>query len=157
MAIASIVAIALVALSMYSSRSLAGMFNYVDLDHDNRLALDVLSREIRQTRALAEYSSTQLRFVDFDGVSLIYQYNPDARTLVRTKNGEAQTLLTHCDSFTFQVYKTNPLPGTFNQDPATNAAVSKVIGMNWVCSRRVLGGIKNSESAQSAKIVIRKS
>ena len=43
MGIAGLVAITLAAILMFAGRSFAGLFNYVDLDDVNRIAMDVLT------------------------------------------------------------------------------------------------------------------
>jgi len=41
-------------LSLYSSRSFAAIANYVDMDERSQLALDKMSREIRQSHRLVD-------------------------------------------------------------------------------------------------------
>ena len=156
MLIASLVLGALASLSIYSSRTLASLFNYTELGHSSRLALDRMSREIRQSQTLLSWNTNRIAFRDFDGAELAYVYSPGTKRLLRQKNGDEAVLLKNCDVLTFQVYRSNPVKGTFNQAFATNVNESKVIALNWACSRRVLGGLRTSEPVQSAKIVIRK-
>lgn len=155
-ALGMILIVALTSFALYSSRALAGLYSYVHIEENNRGALDRLSREMRQARALRAYEPDRLVFVDFDGEDLIYEFLPRIKALVRFKQGEARSMLRDCDSFAFQLYKSNPLPGTFDQELTTDVLESKVVGMRWDTSRRVLGGIKSSEKIHSAKIVIRK-
>ena len=49
---ASVVLLVAVALSLYGLRSFAAMGNYCELDAKNRLAADVLGRELRQASAV---------------------------------------------------------------------------------------------------------
>ena len=154
LALGGLLLMAVASLFMYSSKSLAGLYNYVDLSTANRLALDKMSREIRQTQRLSQFTTNKLTFVDYDGKPLVYEYFPAARVLKRSKDGVDENLLTECDSLTFTSFRRNTLQGTFDQT-ATNVA-SKVININWTCSRKILGNRVNSEPAQSAKIVIRK-
>jgi hypothetical protein len=156
MVIGMILILAVASFSLYSSRALAGLYNYVHLDESNRNALDRLTREMRQARGLQRYESDRLEFVDFDGTELVYQYSPSIKALVRMKDGEARPVLRNCDSFAFRLYRSNPVGGTYDQALTTNVFESKVVGMTWDTSRRVLGGIKSSEKMHSAKIVIRK-
>src|SRR5262245_12571540 len=69
---------ALLILSASTGRSLAEMVNYVDLDHYNRVALDSLTRELRQVRYLTTYNSNSFTFSDKDGIDLTYTYSPAA-------------------------------------------------------------------------------
>lgn len=158
MAIGSIVAMGLASLSFFTARSFAAMANYVDLDHRSRIALDTMSREIRQATRLTASTATSLTFTDFDGGTLQYVFDPQAKTLSRIKGGVAggRPLLEECDSLNFSIYQRNPVGGTYDQYPAASASTCKLVQLRWVCSRKILGVAKNTESVQSAKIVIRK-
>ena len=154
LAICGVLMIAITSMTMFSSKSLAGLYNYVDLCSANRLTLDKISREIRQTQRLAEYSTNKLTFVDYDGKKLVYEYVPDERALKRIKDDIQETILSDVDNLTFTSYRRNTQQGTFDQAKTTLA--SKVINVSWTNSRRVLGARVNTEPVQSAKIVIRK-
>ena len=157
-AIASMVAACVAALVVYTGRSFAGMANYVSLDRKSRNALDVMSQQIRQANILTDYSTTSLTFQDYDGGALKYTYDPNARTLTRYKNNvaDAKALLTECDYLGFAIYQRNPVAGTYGVYPTATPSTCKLVQMTWVCSRQVLGAKINTESVQSAKIVIRK-
>jgi prepilin-type N-terminal cleavage/methylation domain-containing protein len=156
--IASIAIVVLASLSYYSARSFSAMANYVDLDFKSRIALDVMSKEIRQTRRLLEHTKTSLTFEDADGSKLKYEYDSKERTLTRIKDGvpDAEPLLTECDSLSFSIFQRNPVGGTYDQYPTATASTCKLVQLNWTCSRQILGEKVNTESVQSAKIVIRK-
>jgi len=154
LAIGALLLMAVAAMTMFSSKSLAGLYNYVELSSANRLALDKMTREIRQAQRLSEFTTNKLTFVDSDGKKLVYQYFPTDRVLMRSKDGVDESLLTECDNLTFTAFQRNTLEGTFDQSPATND--SKVININWTCSRTILGTRVNTEPVRSAKIVIRK-
>src|SRR5213593_281799 len=83
--IGSIVLAVLASFSFHSGRSLAAMGNYVDLDNTSRKAVDLITREIRQTASLTDYQTNILTFADYDGTQRQYIYNPTERTLVRVK------------------------------------------------------------------------
>jgi prepilin-type N-terminal cleavage/methylation domain-containing protein len=155
--IGSLMMAAIAALSNYTGRSFAAMVNYTDLDKLSRNALDTMSKEIRQTSKLTAASTTSLMFQDYDGQSLSYTYNRDARTLTRTKTGEpSKILLKGCDELTFSIYQRNPIGGTYNVYPTATPATCKLIQLRWTCSRDLIRSKVNTESVQSAKIVIRK-
>jgi hypothetical protein len=92
--------------------------------------------------------------MDSDGTELSYVYTNDV--LMRVK-GSAQTmLLTNVDYLTFQLYQRNPKIGQWAQFDAGDIATCKLISVSWVCSRSLLGTRINTESVQTAKIIIRK-
>ena len=154
---------AVMAFSFYSARSFAAVGNYVDLDMKSRNALDRMSQEIRQADGLRAdgYSDTQLVFtgkdpVTGDAYTLSYTYDPAGKTLTRTKGEDRQVLLTQCDSLKWYMYQRNMTNGTDHPIPTTDPNACKLIQLTWVCSRDILGKTANTESVQSAEIVIRK-
>lgn len=156
-AIGSILVLAVASLMFYTGRSFAAMVNYVELDAKSRIALDTISYEIRQAKRLIEYSPTKLVFEDAAGETLSYIYDPEARTLtqVRTNGDPDKELLTDC-SVEFSIYQRNPRDGEYEQYEAATADTCKLVQLHWVSKRTTLGDIINTESVQSAKVVIRK-
>src|SRR2546421_12994036 len=65
-------------LSWFSSRSFAAIANYVALDQSSQLALDKMSREVRQARRLTDYSATRLNLLDFDNIQLQFVSDPES-------------------------------------------------------------------------------
>lgn len=140
----------------FSNRSFASLANYLDLDQKTQVALDKMSREIRQVNMLTDFSPTNLTFQNFDGASLQFIYNPDARTLTRIRGGtNTTTLLTGCDALQFSIFQRTPASNSFQPFSTTSVTNTKVIELTWNCYRTILGGKVNTESMQSAKVVIR--
>ncbi len=161
--IGSIAMAAVMAFTLFSARSFAAVTNYVDLDMRSRSALDRMSQEIRQTDGLAAngYSATQLVFAGKDPVTsapytLTYAYDPIGKKLTRTRDGETQVLLTQCISNYWYMYQRNMTNGTDHPIRTDDPNECKLIQLTWVCSRDILGKSANTESVQSAEIVIRK-
>jgi hypothetical protein len=152
--------LAITSFTMFAARSFTALFNYVDLDDCNRIAMDRLSRDIRQSKSVFNFSSTMLALVDTDDVVLTYTYNPTQRTLTRKRANEIASpkniVLSNCDSLNFNVCKRNPVGGTYDVYPAADPTTAKVIDVSWVCSRSVFGRKENTEAVQTARIVIRK-
>jgi hypothetical protein len=155
--IASMLMAALASLVTYTGRSFAAMANYTDLDRRSRNALDTMSQQIRQTTKLTAATTNSVTFLDCDGKTLAFTYSPAARTLSRSKTGEAdKVLLRGCDELTFSIFQRNPIGGTYDVYPTATPATCKLIQVRWVCSRDLIRSKVNTESVQSAKIVIRK-
>ncbi len=155
----SIVLTSVASLSFYTGRSVAALANYVELDQDSRKALDTISQQIRQTSRLLEGSSTSLTFEDYDGAKLSFIWDAAAKTLTRYKDGQPDPtpLLKECGFLEFSMFQRNPMGGTYDQYPAATPATCKLIQVKWICSRSIFGTtLQNTESVQSAKIVIRK-
>ena len=150
-----LVLVVIVTLAVSTGRSLAEMFNYVDLDHSNRIAIDVMSRDLRQVRYLSSYGTNAVSFVDKDLTTLRYVYSPATRLLTRDKGGQTNTLLEDCDSLRFALYQRTPQSNSYNLYPISALTNCKVVSVTWSCSRKVLGIRANSEQAQAARIVLR--
>jgi Tfp pilus assembly protein PilW len=160
--ISSVVLLAICSLSVFTARSFLALTNYDSLEKYSRSALDVMSREIRQTRTLIDYQTNRLVFQDYDGATnLIYFWDPYNHILTRQKAGATTVLLTNCDSLTFNVFQRNPkenfafYPATNNNTGNFEASMCKLINVTWTCSREIRGEKANTESVQTAKIVMR--
>ena len=143
-------------LMVYNVRSLAALSNYADLDRYSRNAVDRISRDVRQAATLASFTSTELRFTFPSASDVYYTYSPSSRTLVRRQDTDRAVLLEECDNLTFTVYSRNNISNSWDQFQVTTAANAKLIKLNWTCSRTILGEARNTESIQTAKIVLRK-
>src|SRR5882672_7892972 len=153
--ISSIVVAVVAAFSFFSSRSFAAIGNYVDLDDTSRRAVDVMTKEIRQTKGLSGYETNALTFIDYDDKQLQYIYDPAERKLTRMKDGISSVLLRECENLEFHIYQRTPQPGTNGFYTATDAAHCKLVDMKWRCSRSLLGKKANTETVQTAQVVIR--
>ena len=159
--VAMVVFTALGALTVFTSRSFVALANYNDLDEASQNALDTLSREIRMTRSLASYAPNKLVFVDFDGATnLTYEWiAPSGSTpgvLTRTKGNTTTTLLKQCDYLSFGISQRNWDTNAAKFYVTTNAPIqTKLVDISWRCSRQILQKKVNTESVQTAKIVIR--
>lgn len=135
------------------------MGNYQSLDRYSCNCLDVLSREIRNSTAVASYTTNQLVLTNtILGQGVTITYNSTNHVLILKKTGQpAQTNLLGCDNWSFSLYNRAPNISTTNIafNAAANAADCKLIQMNWKCSRTILGSKLNTESVQTAQIVLR--
>jgi len=156
MGIGLLITTVVVGLSLYSGRSFAGLANYIEMECDSRNALDTMTRDVRQAVYLNAFATNQLTFEDYDGQPLVYTYSSTDKTLTKVKGTYSKVLLTGCDSLTFSMYQRTPMGGTDGAYPATTAAMAKLIQVQWLCSRKIFGATANTESVQTARIVIRK-
>jgi prepilin-type N-terminal cleavage/methylation domain-containing protein len=164
-AVTSIVVSAVLSVAFYTARSFAAMTNYVDLDANSRKTLDTMTTEIRQADKLTYASDNVLRFQTSDPTTLAthtlqYTYDSGAKTLKRTFDGQDTVLLTQCTFWTNSLCQRNATNASFGSAfqaiPTTSWAQCKVIQLTWVCARNILGRAANTESVQSAHVVIRK-
>src|SRR5258706_9627650 len=98
-------------LLIYTARSFLALGNYNDLDQASQNALDVISREIRQTQKLGSFKTNQLVFQNFNGLTnLSYSWNPATRILTRTNGAQVTTLLRECDYLSLNISQRNASP-----------------------------------------------
>ena len=163
-AISVILFAAVLTLAFYTARSFAAFTNYVDLDANSRNALDVMSSEIRQADLVTAATSASLTFQTTDSAgathTLKYVYDPVKKELDRIYDGgQADVLLTECTFLQFGTFQRNTTPSldsAFVPVATSQPNLCKVVQLTWICTRRILGKTANTESVQSAKVVIRK-
>ena len=146
----------LASLLMFSGRSFLAFFNYADLNNGNRLTTDTMTRDLRECNRVTLCTTNRLDIEDSDGSTITYNYAQGAGTLTRTQNTVTRTLVTGCDSLAFNLGTRNPIGGTFAVVATTDVTLAKVVNLSWNCSRTILGVKVNTESVQTARIVIRK-
>lgn len=165
--VGSLVLLVVGALSTYALRSFVAMGNYASLNASGRLALDRITRDVRQaTGVLGCDQSGETRWIRFStadpGIDLKYVWRADERTLVCETEGKEIVYLTECDDWKVALYQRTPIPGATNAFfPATNTSggidlsICKIVDMQWKCSRSLLGRQYNTESMQHARLVLR--
>lgn len=152
--ISTIVFAAVGMLSINGARGILAMTNYAELDRASKYTLDLMSKDIRQGVNMTSFSTTNIAMTNKSGTAYSYVYNATAKTLARTWAGTSKVLLTECDSLSFKIYQKTPSGGfTFNS--TTNLVEAKLVDVTWKCSRQIRGQKANTESIQTAKIVMR--
>ena len=154
-AVGSLALLSIMLIFITSNRSFVAMGNYVNLDQTSRLAVEQMTRDIRNAQNLTSFATNQLVFTSSGTNSLVYTYSPSAATLTSWKTGgSTNTLLTSCDWLTFSMFNNAPQPGA-TMTNATTVGQAKAISVAWRCSRTILGSKINTENMQEALIVIR--
>jgi len=69
-ALSLLLATVIAAFAFFSSRSFVTMASYTEMNQRSQLALDKMSKEIRQARQLTAFSTNSLTFAKADGSSL---------------------------------------------------------------------------------------
>jgi len=159
----SIVMTMMASLTVYSSRAFYSMSNYVDLDVHSRNAVDVIGRELREATAVIDWKTNSgNRFLTLTNVttanSATITWHKDAGTLVLSKRGQPdQTLLTGCDKWAMALYTRAPNLNSngLSFNTANTLDDCKLVNMSWKCSRSILGSKINTETVQTAQIVLR--
>ncbi|HEX9047346.1 MAG TPA: prepilin-type N-terminal cleavage/methylation domain-containing protein [Verrucomicrobiae bacterium] len=157
LAIVVVVSVGALSMLVFTSRTFAGIGNYVQINTQSREAMDLMSRDIRQAAALTNATSTSLTFTNTDGSLLQYQYDPASHVLYYTNGatGQSGTLLKNCFECTFSLLQSSPVPGSCML--FTNTAVPancKAIVLNWICRTTNVLSV-NSEAMETTRIVLR--
>ena len=167
-AISVVVVGAIVMLSIISAQNFVATSNYVQMNDQSRIALDLISREIRNASELLAFNTNNPVYLQLTnsikGTGATITYDASASTLTLSRTGQAdKTVLTGCEFFGFQIFNRYPLitatnisfyPSTDSNGNLTNT-LCKVINLNWKCSRAILGSKLNTEIVQTAQVVLR--
>lgn len=154
--IAGVLLAAIASLMVFGARSFLALSNYSELDANNRITIDTMTRDLRECNRVISCTATRLEIEDSGGATISYNYSQGAGTLKRVMNGVTKTMLTGCDTISFNLGTRNPIGGTFAVVATTDVSKAKVVNVSWNCSRLILGSKVNTESVQTARIVIRK-
>jgi Tfp pilus assembly protein PilW len=159
-----IVVSSLMVVTVFVSRSFKAVTNYDDLDRESRYALDLMNRDIRNAAGLSMsvYLTNNITLTNSDGSAFSYQWSPYDSTFKRFYTNAAgqvtvTTLLTNCDTLSFYLYTRYPT-NNLQFNSATNVSdinETKLINVDWRCSRNIMGTKYNTESIQTAQITIR--
>jgi prepilin-type N-terminal cleavage/methylation domain-containing protein len=161
--VGSLVLAAVAALTVYGARAFASIGNYADLDARSRNTFDVLGSKVRAASSVLAcetnlpVKSLKLACPDPDH-TITLTWDSDARTFVLDETGQVtRTLLTECDALDFALYTRAPNVGPTNVAfiPASTLADCRVISLSWRCSRTMPGNKLNTESVQTAQLVLR--
>jgi Tfp pilus assembly protein PilW len=151
-------------LIVFSAQTFLTLGNYNDLNYKSRNALDVMTKDFRESKHLIGYVSNstvqRLIFTNLSGTSpsgFSYNYTNVTSangTLTRAWGAQNTVMLSNIDNLTFHLFTRNPNTN-FTFYPTTDSTVTKLIDVSWKCSRQIYGVKLNTESIQTAKIVVR--
>jgi hypothetical protein len=155
-------------LSIFAFRSFAALGNYAELDGSSRLALDLMSRQVRQAThvisvqpnlPIRSFTVANLLPLELGGPTVTnkYTWNSDTGVMLweRWEGSDylLRTNLTGCDLWSFKMYTRAPTTNGF--DLTTDPTVCKLINLNWKCSRTILGKKVNTETVLTAQLMLR--
>jgi hypothetical protein len=168
-AVGMMVMAAVAFMTLYGSRTSVSVANYTDLESKSRYALDLISREIRQSQAVLSFQTNlpvkSLTLTNADQAATItLSYDSGARTVTLQKTGQSDlVVLKECSRWDFALYQRTPLFTATNvvfyyatnSAGATDTRLCKLISLSWKCSRLVAGQSFSTESVQAAQVVLR--
>ena len=156
--VGSIITVFAITLVVHSVRTFASLANYADLNTTGIAAIDRMTREIRASTGLSFFDPHRI-IIDpgTNKPSITYAYSFADKTLIRQEGTKPSTvLLTGCDSLDFFIYEPSVSSNTLAMPMTTVATNAKAVGVNWVCTRSILGRKVNDDSPHTAVIVMRR-
>ncbi len=161
MAISSLVLLAVMQTTIFTARGFAALGNYADLDRASRNTLDQMSRDIRQAKVFGYGTANRLYFTNMDNSWFSYHWDPNTKVVSRlsgvfkVSGSRSNLMLSGCDFFSFNIFLRNPTNGFwFPYSALGQEENTKLVDVSWRCKRRVIN-LFNTESVQTAKIVLR--
>src|SRR6266404_5662089 len=154
----SLLLVGVASLYLFSTKSFVSMTNHVDLNRRNREASDILSRDIRSASAVSSATTTAtnsqlvLRFPTGD---IAYTFDGTAGTLSRLQLGRTKVVLEGLTSLRFSLYQRPANGAVYEAFPGATAATAKLVGFEWICSRKVYGTMNNSENMETELVELR--
>lgn len=151
---------AFVAITLNVNTMMKSVGNYGDLDEYSRNTLDMLSRDVRNASAVSSLSTTNDLILTnmFSGTTVITYLWDGSNVVTRTYGGgRPQIMLTNCNYLDFDYFIQVPTNNLQFSD-ITNAISTneiKLVSVSWRCTRSILGAKLNTESVQTAQIVLR--
>jgi prepilin-type N-terminal cleavage/methylation domain-containing protein len=162
-AIFGIAGLALATIFSFSIRSFAALTNYSMLDLENRVAMDKLTSEIREAKAVLGYSTNaganSLTILNGQTQMVTYTFSGSTKKMLRVTDSGSQVLLTNCDLLNFSLFMRPPTNATFDvYVPATNywSNTVKLVQLTWKTSTTLPTAQVQSENVQTARVIIRK-
>jgi hypothetical protein len=143
---------------LFSLRSFASMANYTDLNSKDRLATDLITRDIRNALSVVAVSLKQIVLQAppvLASNNVRFTSHPPPRPLPRTDASSSRILLTGVRSCSFSLYQRPATNATYDVFPAATASTAKLVAYQWSCKRKLVGTQTESESVQMAKVSIR--
>jgi hypothetical protein len=156
----SILLAAFVSTTVLIGKTMMSVGNYNDLNRKSRVTLDWFSRDVRNASAVStDSTSTQLTLTNtFNGTTVIVYTWDGSNVVSRASIANGVTtrfiMLTNCDTFAMNFYQRNPT-NNFSFIASASPSQIKLVSISWRCSRSVMGSILNTESVQTANVVMR--
>jgi hypothetical protein len=139
---------------LFSLTSFATLANCAELNSKNRMASDLISRDIRCASSVASVTAEKL-VLHFAKTDVTYTYDPDLLTLTRTQFGQSRMLLKNVDYLGFSLYQRPVNTSGYEQFPTATPSTAKLVAFEWSCSQRVYRSVRTSHSLQSAIVELR--
>lgn len=153
--VAGIVVVVIATLAFFTSRSFVAATNYSDMALASRMALDNVSRTIRQARQVTACTTNSITLVDASGANVQYSFDSSAHKLLCVAGNVTNTYLTGCDSLQFWIYQRTPISNQFACYTPASVTNAKLVQVTWSCSRQIFGAHVNNEVVESASICLR--
>ena len=139
----------------YGSKTCASLLGYVELSNSSKIALDKVSQKIRNAKRIQSCNATQIVLLTLDGKTNSLTYKSSKQQLISTVGSTTEALLTGCTNLEFRVYQQTPKSNDSTLQATWDTNMTKVVQINWTCTRAITGDKSSIESQVSSKVVVR--
>lgn len=159
--IGTMILAALLSTYFFANRTLDATANYAELDRQSRNALDKITTILREVGAVSNQTTNTIWLTSSTNSGPAYpsmlNWSKDRATLeYSVNNSVTNVLLKGCTFLKFSYFQRNPSNSTTMLFwPSTNASFTKVVVMDWICKKTNYSTLTDSESVQTAKVVLR--
>ena len=153
--LAGIACLVIMSFLQTSALTFVSLTNYSDLGLKTQIAVDKISKDIRQCAEVKSYQTNTLTLRKWDGTSMQYAFDPATRTLSRISGANSALILTECDYLRFWIYQRTPMSNAFECYAPAQVSSARLITVTLSCSRKMLGPRQSTEVVQSANVALR--
>lgn len=151
LSISSIIILMGVSSIVFIAKSSGSLTNYINMNQEGRVALEVIARDIRMSMDVNAASATQLELEVYGqaGASdnVIYTYDADTKTVYRNLNGNQTAVLADVEDFNFNFYN-------LRREATTDLISIKEVQMEAYMLRKTLS-LDNTNYIISARFMMR--
>lgn len=142
---------------LFMGRSGANMQNYNDMEAQARKALEYFAEDTRQASGVTWGADSNSLTLAVNGTSVVYLYDPSARTFYRRDSSGTKALVTGITIFAFSAYNITgaslPLATTANLTAANGT--TKQLQISLEASRTNTTVVAATNTVLSARFVLR--
>lgn len=136
---------------VFITKNSASLSNYINMNQEGRVALEIISRDIRMSMDVNTATETQMELEVYGqgGATdtVIYTYAADNKTVYRTINGDQSALLEDVEDFNFNFYN-------LRREATTELISIKEVQMEAYMLRKALS-FDNTNYIISARFMMR--
>lgn len=136
---------------MFLTKNTYGIGNYVDMNRQSRVGLELFGREVRQASAISNLSGTGFTITIPEGetssLNITYSYDASKRALVREEGNSRRELLRDVQRLEFRYYN-------LLSNETTSGVEAKTLQLDAMMERKLIA-VSNTNYVISARYMMR--